>query len=102
MCDKRMEVGCGVLWLTEKPAGIGVHLAPDRLLVSALVDGGAATQSGILAGDLITAIDGKPMDEMHRLDSISMLRGQPGIQVQVRINRQGEELDINITRDLSN
>jgi carboxyl-terminal processing protease len=52
----------------------------------------------MLVGDLITSIDGKPIDEMDRLDSISMLRGQPGTQVQVRINRQGEEVDITITR----
>jgi len=78
--------------------GIGVQLAPDRLLVAGLMDGGAATQAGMLVGDLITSIDGKPIDEMDRLDSISMLRGQPGTQVQVRINRQGEEVDITITR----
>ncbi len=82
--------------------GIGVDLLqqPDNsLLVVAPIDDTPAAKAGVKAGDVIIAIDGKPIE---KTDGMEPLRGKPGSQVTLTIMRDGtaKPFDVKITRDV--
>ncbi len=72
-------------------AYIGVQVAslPDGQGVSvySVVPGGPADKSGLKAGDVITAIDGRPIPDQPALASV-LSSLQPGQSVNVQITRQ--------------
>lgn len=81
--------------------GIGVELMqqPDRtLLVVAPIDGTPAARAGIKSGDLITAIDGKPISAQ---DGMEPLRGAPGSRIVLTLVREGtpKPFDVSLVRD---
>jgi carboxyl-terminal processing protease len=80
--------------------GIGVEVMqlPDRSLrVVSPIDGTPAARAGIKAGDVIVAIDGKPI-EADNADSASIsLRGPPGSAVKLSVVRDGVDAPIIIT-----
>jgi len=81
--------------------GIGVELQqqPDNasMKVIAPIDDTPAAKAGILAGDLIIAIDGKPISA---IDASEPLRGPAGSKVVLTIVREGkpEPFDVSLTR----
>lgn len=84
--------------------GVGVELVqlPDRSLrVIAPIDGTPAARAGLLPGDVIIAIDGKPVDVDNADAGKSQLRGEPGTKVVLRVLRedQAQPLDLTIERD---
>jgi len=81
--------------------GIGVELLqqPDRtLLVVSPIDDTPAAKAGIKSGDLITAIDGKPISAE---DGMEPLRGAPGSKIVLTIAREGtpKPFDVTLVRD---
>ena len=73
--------------------GIGVELVqlPDRSLrVIAPIDGSPAQRAGLRAGDLITAIDGQPIEVDGVDGAILGLRGLPGTEVRLTVLRDGD------------
>ncbi|CAN7571774.1 S41 family peptidase [Pseudoxanthomonas sp. LjRoot143] len=81
--------------------GIGVELMqqPDRtLLVVSPIDDTPAAKAGIKSGDLITAIDGKPISAE---DGMEPLRGVPGSKIVLTIVRDGtpKPFDVSLTRE---
>ncbi|AKC88297.1 peptidase S41 [Pseudoxanthomonas suwonensis] len=77
--------------------GIGVELLQqhDRSLkVIAPIDDTPAARAGILAGDTIVAIDGKPIAQVEGMEP---LRGAPGSQVTVTIVRDGRDKPFDVT-----
>jgi carboxyl-terminal processing protease len=83
--------------------GIGVELQqmPDRTLkVIAPIDDTPAARAGIKAGDIITAIDGNPIDADSDLGS-GPLRGKSGSKVVLTIVREGtpKPFDVSLVRD---
>ncbi len=73
--------------------GIGVELVqlPDRSLrVIAPIDGSPAQRAGLRAGDVITAIDGQPIEVDGVDGAILGLRGLPGTEVRLTVLRDGE------------
>jgi len=88
---------------TGKYGGIGVTigLRDGMVVILSPMEGYAAFKQGIRAGDRILEIDGRPITGM-RLDSVrAMVRGQPGTEVKVRIEREGEKapLDFVLIRE---
>ncbi|PIX60760.1 MAG: peptidase S41 [Lysobacterales bacterium CG_4_10_14_3_um_filter_64_11] len=84
--------------------GVGVELVqlPDRSLrVIAPIDGTPAARAGLLPGDVIIAIDGKPVDVDNADAGKSQLRGEPGTSVVLRVLRedQPQPLELTIERD---
>ncbi len=82
-------------------AGIGVELmtqADNTLKVIAPIDDTPAKRAGIKAGDVIVAIDGKPLPSD---DSMSPLRGEPGSKVKLTIVREGKDkpFDVELVRE---
>jgi S1-C subfamily serine protease len=68
----------------------------DGALVVAVVPGSGADRAGLLAGDIVTAIDGAPVTSMS--DLAATVRGEPvGGEVEVTVVRDGEELPLQVT-----
>lgn len=87
-----------------KFGGIGVQVNVDRatgyLQVISPMVGTPAYDAGILAGDLILKVDGKPTDGLRYDDLIRSIQGEPGTQVTLTVVHEGtkEPVDISITR----
>ncbi len=81
--------------------GIGVELLqqPDSTLkVIAPIDGTPAARGGVLAGDIIVAIDGKPIAQVEGMEP---LRGPPGSKVTITVVRAGRDkpFDLPLVRE---
>ena len=81
--------------------GIGVELLQqqDRTLkIVAPIDGTPAARAGVLAGDVIVAIDGKPIAQ---IEGSEPLRGPAGSKVSITIVREGRDrpFDLEIQRE---
>lgn len=81
--------------------GVGVELLqqPDNTLrVIAPIDDTPAAKAGIKSGDVIIAIDGKPISGE---DGMEPLRGEPGSKLTLTIAREGKPkpFDVTLTRE---
>ena len=85
--------------------GIQIGLSKDGFIsVIAPIEDTPAARAGIMPGDRIAKIDGKPTDRLSLSDAVHQLRGEPGTKVTITIFRAkakdpGERLkDYTITR----
>ena len=79
--------------------GIGVEIfrQPDgSLRVIAPIDDTPAARAGVKAGDLIVAVDGKPL-RAGEGDSSTPLRGKAGTSVELTILRDGADESVKLT-----
>jgi carboxyl-terminal processing protease len=80
--------------------GIGVEVMqlPDRSLrVVSPIDDTPAARAGIKAGDVIVAIDGKPIDADNADSASISLRGPPGSEVKLSVVREGIDAPMIVT-----
>ena len=80
--------------------GIGVEVMqlPDRSLrVVSPIDDTPAARAGIKAGDIIVAIDGKPIDAENSDSASISLRGPPGSEVKLSVVHDGADAPVVIT-----
>lgn len=70
--------------------GIGAALrsVDDGFRVAGLNDDGPAAGAGLETGDIITDVDGEPVDGMTVDQVVELIRGEPGTTVTLRIDRQ--------------
>ncbi len=78
--------------LTEPGAlldGLGVQFWQPQIpaRVGTVVEGGPAYLAGLLPGDLIVAVDGRPVDDFFAL--AEWLRARPGESLSLSVDRQG-------------
>lgn len=82
--------------------GVGIQIAKDeetdRLMVIAPIEDTPAFEAGILAKDLIVKIDGVDTKGMDVNDAVKLIRGKPGSQVTLTIERDGNNNDYELTR----
>jgi carboxyl-terminal processing protease len=80
--------------------GITIGIRDNQLTVISPMAGTPAYKLGIMAGDRITHIDGKPTKDLTQDESVDKLRGKVGTDVKVTIAREGlaAPFDITITR----
>jgi carboxyl-terminal processing protease len=80
--------------------GITIGIRDNLLTVISPMAGTPAYKLGIMAGDRITHIDGKPTKDLTQDESVDKLRGKVGTDVKVTIAREGmaAPFDITITR----
>ncbi|PJK09740.1 peptidase S41 [Lysobacteraceae bacterium NML120232] len=80
--------------------GVGVELQqqPGPLLkIIAPLEGGPAERAGLRSGDIITAIDGKPINNET---GSTPLRGVAGSEVKVTVHREGREpFEVSLKRE---
>jgi carboxyl-terminal processing protease len=88
---------------TYQGIGIEVELRKDRsLAIVSPIDGSPAAKAGLRSGDIITAIDGKPVKGSNANNASLGLRGKPGSMVRLNIARAGEigSKEVLVTREL--
>jgi carboxyl-terminal processing protease len=92
-----------------KFGGLGIQIGMSRegfLSVIAPIEDTPASRAGILAGDRIIKIEGKPTDRMNLQEAVRQLRGDPGTKVTITIFRAkakdpGDKIkDYTLTRDI--
>ena len=84
----------------EDYVGIGVTLqqTEDGVRIVSVTPDSSAEQAGLLAGDLIIAIDGQDAAGMANTDVAALLRGEAGTSVAITVRRQDEELTVTCVR----
>jgi len=80
--------------------GIGVLMEEKdgQLRVVQVFDDSPAQEAGILAGDIILAVDGNPADSMTQEETSGLIRGPEGTTVAIKVRRGAEELDFSMVR----
>lgn len=81
-------------------AGVGMEIGirDSVLTVVTPLKGTPAEAAGIRAGDKIIAIDGKTTDGLSVDSAVSRIRGEAGTAVKLTLVRDGEPLEVSITR----
>ncbi len=81
--------------------GIGaeVNVEGDYLTIVSPLDDSPALDAGIMAGDIVLAIEGKTTYDRSVDDCIDQLLGEPGTPVNIRVRHlDGREIDLSIVR----
>ena len=86
---KNAYVGIGV---TIRDTGNGYHI--DKV-----TEGGPAEKAGLLAGDIIVAVDGKSVIGMPVDEGKTLVQGKKGTTVELTVDRAGEQLTFQVKRD---
>jgi len=80
--------------------GIGslIHQEGGKIFVAEPYEGLPADKAGLKIGDRIVAVNGESTEGKTNADVSSAMRGQAGTQVTLRLEREGKEFDVTITR----
>jgi carboxyl-terminal processing protease len=82
--------------------GIGITISQDektkKLVVIAPIEDTPAFKEGVLAKDIILEIDGKSTEGMDTNQAVSLIRGEAGTAVKLKIQRNAQIKQFNITR----
>ncbi len=84
--------------------GIVVQMRDNFVTVVTPIEDTPGFKAGILSGDRIIRIDGRSTEKMSLQDAVKNLRGEPGSQVSLTIQRPstGEEKEHRLTRAVIN
>jgi carboxyl-terminal processing protease len=84
--------------------GIGIRITTERglVMVESPMVGTPAYKAGVMAGDLILKVDGKPTEGMQLKDVVEAITGEPGTKVTLSVIHEGAKkaVDIEVTRDV--
>ena len=82
--------------------GMEVNMEDGLLKVVSPIDDTPAAKAGILAGDVITEVDGTPIKGLTVSQAVERMRGAPGTEVRLEIMRkdQAAPLDLTLTRQI--
>lgn len=81
--------------------GIGVYATISEggeIYIAKIMDGAPAESAGLLAGDIVTAIDGVSVKEVGYENAVNLIRGESGSQVTLQILRGAETLTVTAVR----
>lgn len=84
----------------EGYVGIGVTLqeTAEGVQIVEVARDSSAGEAGLMAGDIIAAIDGQDAAAMTNTDVAALLRGQEGTSVSITVLRQGAEITVTCVR----
>jgi serine protease Do len=71
-------------------------LGRQGAIVQEVIAGSPAEDAGVAIGDIITAVDGTPIDANHRLADV-VSQYQPGDRVRITVWRAGDTKRITVT-----
>jgi carboxyl-terminal processing protease len=77
--------------------GMQVNMEDGLLKVVSPIDDTPAAKAGILAGDVITQVDGAPIKGLTLSQAIDKMRGAPGTEVRLEIKRVDQAAPLNLT-----
>ena len=82
--------------------GIGVMasdvISPSGLLIAGVQPDMPAIQAGVMAGDIITVVNGTSIAGMAVPQAIALLKGKAGSTVFIKVVRKGQSQDLRLTR----
>lgn len=81
--------------------GAGFEAEEDTsgyLRITSVYKGSSAELNGVLAGDIITAIDGKSLLSMQQGQAMERLSGEVGTRLALQLLRDGESISVNLVR----
>ncbi|MBF2056051.1 MAG: PDZ domain-containing protein [Cyanobacterium sp. T60_A2020_053] len=82
--------------------GVGIQITQEEetknIVVISPIEDTPAFEAGIIAQDVILKIDGKSTEGMDLNDAVSLIRGKPGTDVVLTIEREGKEMEFTLTR----
>ena len=84
-----------------KFGGLGIEVTMENGFVKVIspIDGTPAFKSGVQAGDLITHLDGKPVQGLSLSEAVKLMRGEVGTEIKLTIRRVSTQpFDVTITR----
>jgi hypothetical protein len=94
----------GRVWEREALSGVGIYLtlADSQITVMAPMDNLPAAKAGIMAGDIITALDDEPVRGLTLNQVVEKLRGPVGSKIKLTIMRKGYDMpiELSISRDV--
>ena len=81
--------------------GIGVTIRETETgyPIDKVTEGGPAEKAGLLAGDIIVAVDGTSVVGMPVSDGKALVQGKKGTTVQITVDRAGERITFDVKRD---
>ncbi|WP_420393400.1 S41 family peptidase [Acuticoccus sp.] len=82
--------------------GIEVTMEGDLIKVVSPIDDTPAFKAGVLAGDLITHLDGDEVAGLTLAEAVDRMRGPVNTDITITVRRDGvsDPIDITITRDI--
>ncbi len=82
-----------------KFAGLGIEISSEEGLVKVMnpIEDTPASKAGLLAGDLITRLDDKPVRGMTLDQAVRKMRGEPGTKITLTVYRKSEERTFPVT-----
>ncbi len=81
--------------------GLEVGMEDGYIKIIAPIDGSPAAEAGLMTGDVILQLDGKPVKGMSLSEAIDLMRGPKGSPIELQIGRPGDPqpFDITLKRD---
>lgn len=78
--------------------GVSIHATEDGYEITKVNEGGPAEEAGLLAGDLMTKVDGKSVAGMDTDEGKKLVQGKEGTKVNITVLRSGVEQTFEVTR----
>ncbi len=81
--------------------GIGAELGKEGnfVIIVAPIKGAPAEKAGIQSQDIITEIDGESAADITVSEAVKRIRGEKGTEVKLKLIREGQQVEVAITRD---
>ncbi len=80
--------------------GIVITTRDNKLTIVSPIKNTPGERADLRAGDIITAIDGRETADMSQMKAVNMMRGEPGTEVILTINRgDNDPFDVEIVRE---
>ena len=94
------EYRANQIFLNGQFAGIGasVQQKTDQIVITSVLPGTPAEKAGLQVGDVITAVDGQSTKGWTADTAVNRIRGQANTQVKIEVNRNGQTMTFNLTR----
>lgn len=86
---------------TGQYGGIGalIHQRDGRIEISDPYEGFPAHKAGLMAGDIIIEVDGKSVEGKNTSDVSSLLKGQSGTEIDMKVKRDGKDIQVTLLRE---